>query len=492
MRSPYISGSRINNPANFYNRTQLLDELSHQDSRAYYLKGNRRIGKSSLLMQLYLAINGMEKNQIAIFLNLDGCENEQECCSYFNDALNTAAYYKNITVFQNVFHQDDFVKFLQETLQTAKQAKLHVYLLVDEAESFLKLPKTTRSRLHRQLVNLHDNLKVVLTATSQLYRLNHVEKDSVPFLSNFTVCHIGCFDNESSIALIRQENLPQVERPIVAKEQILEILHLCGGHPYLTQLLCGNLFSEGFLRSSKATDILLDRLLSNFIEMDFNHLEPEEQKALKHFNFQSTKSAEDIPRECRNHIRELLHLGFLIEENDQYRLSNCFLSQWLEQHQDKEVEPLIVEPPTPKPKKIFLSYSKSDTEWKDKLKKQLRIYERNEQLTIWDDSLIQPGQSWSKEIEFALGEADIVLFLVSADLMATDFVMDTELPIALSRHQQGLATIIPVIMRPCQWTVSAFGELQAVPHKGNPVSTYSNEDEALNEVVTRIVGLLKT
>lgn len=142
------------------------------------------------------------------------------------------------------------------------------------------------------------------------------------------------------------------------------------------------------------------------------------------------------------------------------------------------------------PKKIFISYAHKDRAWKDKLRTQLAIPERMQKLIIWEDSHLLPGQEWSKEIESQLAAADIYLFLVSADLLASGFIWDVEMRAALAREEAGQAVVIPVIMRSCGWQHSPLGSFQALPMDGRPVALQADEDEALYEVVRKIESLL--
>ena len=56
----------------------------------------------------------------------------------------------------------------------------------------------------------------------------------------------------------------------------------------------------------------------------------------------------------------------------------------------------------------------------------------------------------------------------------------------MERHEAGEALVIPVILRPVDWTGAPFGKLQALPRDGKPVSTWSNQDEAFADVARGI------
>jgi hypothetical protein len=56
--NPYTNGNVIHKDEDFYDRDDLTGIVHRREPRAYYLKGNRRIGKTSLLRQI-------ERNLIA-------------------------------------------------------------------------------------------------------------------------------------------------------------------------------------------------------------------------------------------------------------------------------------------------------------------------------------------------------------------------------------------------------------------------------------------
>lgn len=83
-----------------------------------------------------------------------------------------------------------------------------------------------------------------------------------------------------------------------------------------------------------------------------------------------------------------------------------------------------------------------------------------------------------------------MLFLVSADFLATDYIWEEEMLTTIERSRQGFTTAIPVILRPCQWEVTPLKDLSALPAKGKPVSTFSDSDSAYLEIAQKILKLI--
>lgn len=141
--------------------------------------------------------------------------------------------------------------------------------------------------------------------------------------------------------------------------------------------------------------------------------------------------------------------------------------------------------------RVFFSYSKHDAEALTELKEHLHPSVRAKKLTFWDDTQIPPGEEWDMAIRQALGEAEIILFLVSSKLLSTDYVVETELEVAFDRHRKGDAIVIPIQLRPCVWQITPLGRLQPLPRKDLVISTAPDRDAAWVEVVQELLRLIE-
>ena len=121
------------------------------------------------------------------------------------------------------------------------------------------------------------------------------------------------------------------------------------------------------------------------------------------------------------------------------------------------------------PVTVFFSYSHKDEELRDELATHLRILENQGIIRGWHDRKILPGQEWNKEINENLETSDIVLLLISADFLASNYCWEVEVRRALERHKNKESIVIPIILSPCLWHAAPFGKLQALPKDGVPV-----------------------
>ena len=135
---------------------------------------------------------------------------------------------------------------------------------------------------------------------------------------------------------------------------------------------------------------------------------------------------------------------------------------------------------------VFFSYSHSDEALRDQLANHLKLLERQRIIAAWHDRKILPGSEWSDDINDSLNQADIILLLVSADFLASDYCWDIEIKKALARHEAGEAKVIPVILRPVDWSAAPFAKLQALPKDAKPVVEWTPPDRAFMDIAAGI------
>jgi hypothetical protein len=138
------------------------------------------------------------------------------------------------------------------------------------------------------------------------------------------------------------------------------------------------------------------------------------------------------------------------------------------------------------PTKLFISYSHKDEGLREKLGAHLSLLKRQGFIDEWHDRRITAGQEWAGEIDDNLDSDAIILLLVSADFLASDYCYDREMKRALDRHDAGEARVIPVILRKVDWAGAPFAHLQALPKDGKPVKSWADEDEAFTDVALGI------
>lgn len=135
---------------------------------------------------------------------------------------------------------------------------------------------------------------------------------------------------------------------------------------------------------------------------------------------------------------------------------------------------------------VFFSYSHADEVLRDQLEKHLTMLKRQGVIETFHDRRIPAGNEVDSSISAELERADVILLLVSPDFLSSAYCYDIEMRRALERHSRGEASVIPVILRHCDWHSSPFGKLMATPRDGKPVKSFPDLDEALLQVAQAI------
>jgi hypothetical protein len=136
--------------------------------------------------------------------------------------------------------------------------------------------------------------------------------------------------------------------------------------------------------------------------------------------------------------------------------------------------------------RVFFSYSHTDEALRDQLETHLALLKNQGLIESWHDRRIAPGSEFDQSISEAMQSADVILLLISANFLASAYCYSIELKVAMERHHAGTATVIPVILRDCDWHSAPFGKLNAVPRDGKPITLWPNADQAFAEVAKQI------
>ena len=146
--------------------------------------------------------------------------------------------------------------------------------------------------------------------------------------------------------------------------------------------------------------------------------------------------------------------------------------------------------------KVFISYTHADEQFQKQLVAHLSPFIRNKSLEIWFDRKLLGGDLVDDSIMTKLEDCDLFLALVSPEFIASDYCFERELARARELHDQGLMRLLPIILRACQWhQIPALAKLLATPKDGQAVASWTDRDEAFNDVareIGRIVTSPKT
>jgi hypothetical protein len=147
---------------------------------------------------------------------------------------------------------------------------------------------------------------------------------------------------------------------------------------------------------------------------------------------------------------------------------------------------MLLEPKSSAPLEVFVSYSHRDKSLRKKLGSHLAILEKQNLVSLWHDQIIGPGEEWKGKIDDHLNSARIILLLISSEFIASKYCWDIEMNRAMQRHESGECLVIPIILRPADWSGTPFEKLHVLPEDAKPVVEWKSKDAAFLNIVKSI------
>jgi hypothetical protein len=123
-----------------------------------------------------------------------------------------------------------------------------------------------------------------------------------------------------------------------------------------------------------------------------------------------------------------------------------------------------------RPVRVFVSYAHRDQHHLEALRAHLCGLERSGEIRCWWDGAIGPGIEWEAALLDALHGADVVLLLVTAQFMLSDFCIESELRLARERETRGEIDLVPIWVESVDLGAFSLGRLQFVKYDHRPVA----------------------
>jgi hypothetical protein len=139
--------------------------------------------------------------------------------------------------------------------------------------------------------------------------------------------------------------------------------------------------------------------------------------------------------------------------------------------------------------RVFVSYSHLDSDWKVDLIKQFYSMVKSEMVDIFEDGKIEGGQEWKPILLRRLEKSEIILFLVSPDLLHSKFIEQNEIPLAMNLSQENKSVVFPIFTRWIDIEGTFLGRIQGFPNANynyKYLSEASDREKALYDVVQEI------
>lgn len=120
-----------------------------------------------------------------------------------------------------------------------------------------------------------------------------------------------------------------------------------------------------------------------------------------------------------------------------------------------------------RPLKVFIGYAHRNKEYLISILGFLEELEDKKYIDVWHDERMEAGQNWQKEVNQQLYAADVVLFLITSDLLKSESTMTFEFNLAMARARNHELRIVPLIVEPCDWQSTPLGAWPALPADGD-------------------------
>lgn len=141
---------------------------------------------------------------------------------------------------------------------------------------------------------------------------------------------------------------------------------------------------------------------------------------------------------------------------------------------------------------IFISYSHADEKWLERLKQHLKVLSRHyNSVEYWADTKLRGGDRWREEISSAINRANVAILLVSTSFLASDFIVNDELPPILYKAEEEGTTILPVIVSPCDFSDSELGKFQAINSPDRTLADIVDDEAAIERVFLELNKSIK-
>lgn len=141
--------------------------------------------------------------------------------------------------------------------------------------------------------------------------------------------------------------------------------------------------------------------------------------------------------------------------------------------------------------KLFKSYSHLDEGHIKDFTNHIAPLKNNGFIEDWDDRKIIAGQDVQDNIDINLENADIVCLFISANFLSSNACMKERKNALELKKKKGIA-VVPVILSACGWLDDKeISSLLALPTDGQPISDFTDSNNAWNNVYNGLKGVIE-
>jgi pimeloyl-ACP methyl ester carboxylesterase len=138
----------------------------------------------------------------------------------------------------------------------------------------------------------------------------------------------------------------------------------------------------------------------------------------------------------------------------------------------------IFDPDPKRARRIFVSYSHKNGDWRDKLSLMLNpLLTERDKLDLWADNRIPTGADWLSEISSALSTCRVAVLLVSAEFLASDFIRNHELPAIFDAVDRGEVRLVWLYLSYALYEETRLSKYQAAHDLSRPLDEMTEVEQ---------------
>lgn len=331
-RNPFIAGTWVRD-RNFFGRERLLKEILEGPRDALWVVGARRMGKTSLLKELERRTQDQRDTPfLPLYWDLQGSGDARGLADGLLASVEDNEHFQRAADIDVDSIEDlGVAEMLQAIVRRAVRSGWRTLMLMDEGEELLTIAPGNLAVLGklRRILQRGPEIRSIITATRRLARLDQAAPLATsPFLHGFMPpAYLTPFEPDEAKALL--------SRAPFQPATIDAICERTGNHPFLVQLIGSRLFGSDDVEGALAA-VANDDMVANFFSVDFQTLDPIEQRALS----EVARERQVGPRELAaalgldaetlsGPLLSLAQMGYLKLSAGQYSVGNSFFEAWL-------------------------------------------------------------------------------------------------------------------------------------------------------------------
>ena len=147
-----------------------------------------------------------------------------------------------------------------------------------------------------------------------------------------------------------------------------------------------------------------------------------------------------------------------------------------------------------KPVRTFLCFAPKDELWAEAFKVRLKALQRKNDIDLHVESEVLAGSERLGKLKRELEQAQLILFLLSADFIADDYYYEEVALRALQLHKQKQAKVVMIYVRPAHYEGLPIEDVQILPENAIPINDqrWNTPENAFHDIMKTLQGTIET